>query len=280
MEANTEALDYLQRTVALRPGDSRAMRNIGFVYRELHQPDAAVDALEKAVTIDPKDWKAHYNLSGAYADAYQKAMSEHATAVMSVKPGTVITAQAFAEQDALTKQMIAKEAYVGKAIEHMREASRLNPDDPTVWHALANVLSQFRQNGRNDAERYEALKRAVALQPDFYPALHDLAITQSETGRYEEALDTCDKIEKAHGNDMHLEWLRAISDFHTKRYEEAVTRYTRVIAGNPQDAALHADLAGVYRAMGRNEDFQRELDTAKALRPEMAQNYDKRFATN
>lgn len=272
LHAYPEALDYFRRTVALRPSDGRAMRNVGFVLRQMHKPDEALDSLEKAVEINPNDWKAHYNLSGACADVYRSGMAQIQALDMSMPHGGPSTAPAYVQQAALVKKLKATD-YIAKAIEHSREATRLQPDNHELWYGHAHLLSEFRQ--KDDGERFDAFKRAIALKPDFYPALHDLALAQTKTGRYAEAYETLDQIEKVHGDDRDIEWTRGDLDLATKRYEDAVKHYGAAIVHDPQEPRLHFELARTYRHLARPEDSQRELDRAKALRPDQAESYDR-----
>ena len=277
LRAYPEALDYFRRTVALRPGDGRAMRNVGFVLRQMDQPDDALEALEKAVEINPNDWKAQYNLSGAYADIYRNGRSQIEALTMSMPHGGPSTAPAFVKRDAVVKKLNATD-YIGKAIEHSREATRLNSDDPVVWYGHAHLLGEFRQ--KDDAERMDAFKRAIALKPDYYSALHDLAIAQMKTGRYAEGYATLDQLEKYHGDDRDIEWTRGDIDLATKRYDDAVKHYGAAIAEDPREARLHFELARAYRKLGRPEDSQRALDRAKELRPDQAKSYDRMLASD
>ena len=275
LHAFPEALDYFRRTVALRPSDGRAMRNVGFVLRQMNQPDAAADALEKAVEINPNDWKAQYNLSRAYADVYRSGMAQAQALDMSMPHGGPSTAPAFVQRDAIFKKLNAT-PYIAKAIEHSREACRLQPDNHDLWYGHAHLLSEFRPN--DDEERFDAFKRAIALKPDYYPALHDLALAQSKNGRYAEAYVTLDQLEKYHGDDRDIEWTRGDLDLATKRYEDAVKHYGAAVAADPEEPMLHFGLARAYRKLARNEDSQRELDLAKALRPGEAASYDRMLA--
>jgi superkiller protein 3 len=275
LRAYPEALDYFRRTVALRPSDGRAMRNIGFVLRQMNQSEAAIEPLKKAVEIDPKDWKAHYNLSGAYQDVYRSGMAQVLALDASMPHGGPSTAPAFVQRDAIAKKLTAT-PYIAKAIEHSREACRLQPDNHDLWYGHAHLLSEFRQN--DDAERFDAFKRAIALKPDFYPALHDLALAQRKSGRYADAYDTLVQLEKYHGDDRDIEWTRGDLDLATKRYEDAVKHYGAAIVYDPEEPQLHFGLARAYRKLARNEDSQRALDRAKALRPGEAESYDRMLA--
>ena len=151
-----------------------------------------------------------------------------------------------------------------------------NSDDPVVWYGHAHLLSDFRQPG--DQERMEAFKRAIALKPDYYPALHDFAIAQMKAGRYAEGYETLNQLEKYHGDDRDIAWTRGDLDLATKRYEDAVKHYGAAIAKDPREPRLHFEIARAYRKLGRMEESQREMNRVKELRPDQAQFYDTMFS--
>jgi tetratricopeptide (TPR) repeat protein len=268
LRAYPESLEYFQRTVALRPGDGRAQRSVGFVLRQMDRPDEALEPLLKAVAIDPNDWRAQYNLGGAYGDIYRQGKARIEEISMH---GGASNSPPYLERDALVKKLKNTD-YIGKAIEHSREATRLNPDNHELWYGLAHDLSDFRQ--KDDTERLEAFKRSLSLKPDYYRALHDLAIAYFDNRRYAESYETLDTLEKAHGDDRDIEWQRGQLDLSTKRYDDAVKHFTAAISKDPKNPMLHANLARAYRKLARNEDSQHELDRAKELAPKEAGHWE------
>ncbi|KAF6204294.1 hypothetical protein GE061_002634 [Apolygus lucorum] len=80
---------------------------------------------------------------------------------------------------------LAKTSFnTSKAINHYREALRLNPEYEQAMNNLANVL---RDNG-DIRESETLLRRAVMLRPDFAAAWMNLGIVLSNQKRYDEAV--------------------------------------------------------------------------------------------
>ena len=72
------------------------------------------------------------------------------------------------------------------AVQSAKAATTIKPDMPGTWNGLGDALMAA---GRN-AEAVDALRRAVALQPGYGPALERLEIARARLGEFEAALDT------------------------------------------------------------------------------------------
>ena len=94
------AIEQLEKAVAIKPAYSHAWTGIGVAYQRLGKLTEAIAALNKAVEADPGDGYAHRNL------------------------GAVLAGQGKPE----------------KALAHMREAFHQLPDDPQSLYGLAHCL--------------------------------------------------------------------------------------------------------------------------------------------
>ena len=72
-----------------------------------------------------------------------------------------------------------------EAVRIAREATRRAPQAPSLWNCLGDALMAA---GRN-AEAVDALKRAIALQPSYGPALERLELAHTRLGELELAAD-------------------------------------------------------------------------------------------
>ncbi|MEM7048793.1 MAG: alkaline phosphatase family protein [Acidobacteriota bacterium] len=68
----------------------------------------------------------------------------------------------------------------------------------------------------------------------------------------------------------------AAIDFRAGRYREAANRYARLVAEEPDNAALRASFAGALGSLGRHEEALRELDRALELEPLNVEAYHNR----
>ncbi|MDY6894096.1 MAG: tetratricopeptide repeat protein [Thermotogota bacterium] len=75
------------------------------------------------------------------------------------------------------------EKKLGKAIEKLEEASRIDPNDAEAHYNLG--LSFLNSNRFYEAEK--EFKEAIKIKPDYVVAIHDLGVTFANLKRYEEA---------------------------------------------------------------------------------------------
>ena len=125
-----------------------------------------------------------------------------------------------------------------RAIEHLTQAARLDPQNPAIH---LNLGEAYRAQGRWD-EAGACYERALAIQPDNAAAHNNLGLVCKQSGRldaarqhFERALtlqpdsaDACNNLARA---------LMAAG-----RIEEAVARYRQAVNLSPADAFLHSNL--------------------------------------
>jgi tetratricopeptide (TPR) repeat protein len=110
--------------------------------------------------------------------------------------------------------------------------------------------------GGDTAEEYEAalpdLEAAVAANQDDLKALEDLAVAQYQTGRYEEAAATYEKM-LAIGDDafMRNNYANVLRDW--GKTDEAEAQYRKAIDTDPSLAFAYSNLAILLSKQGDNE---------------------------
>ena len=122
--------------------------------------------------------------------------------------------------------------------------------------------------GGKSVEEYEAalpdLEKAVENAPNDLGALQELAIAQYNTGRYEEAAATYQKMlaikddaftRNNYGNVLR-DW---------KRPEEAKAQYEKAISLDPLQTNAYINLAGVFVSEGHVDDAVKVLDRGLAV---------------
>lgn len=118
------------------------------------------------------------------------------------------------------------------------EAARLYGDvlehdpDNKFAHYNLGLIEQIRGGGRAEAEYREALR----IDPNFAPALFNLAIIRAQAGSVQEAIDL----------------------------------YRRVIGVDPKHADAHLNLGFLLREIGQNAEGDAELAKATELDPSLA----------
>jgi Flp pilus assembly protein TadD len=147
------------------------------------------------------------------------------------------------------------------AVEHLRRASELAPEDAAPWHHLGEALAA---EGRvNEAE--EAFRRAVEIDPDDQLALTHLGHNAVAAGRKEEGIGYLTRA-----SDMaHAPSSAAISlvDMYRSfgQYDDALAQARRITEAAPDDVLAWLDVAELSLQVGQLDEaaaaFERIRDT-------------------
>ncbi|MGE0725128.1 MAG: tetratricopeptide repeat protein [Alphaproteobacteria bacterium] len=113
-----------------------------------------------------------------------------------------------------------------------RAAIARDPDFVEAIHNLGRVLAD---DGRH-REAAEEFRRAIALAPGFTAARHGLSAALREGGHFREALQALDQVIAAEGETPDRLNERGILLFLNRRPAEAVAAYDRALAAAPQFA--------------------------------------------
>ncbi len=94
--------------------------------------------------------------------------------------------------EALEGFLADKNNHLDQAVEHLRTATKLDPNDVQVRYALIRMLD--RTPGNAEAARVEQLQGIVAAQPLNMRALVELAVAEAKTGQFDQALGALTKM--------------------------------------------------------------------------------------
>jgi tetratricopeptide (TPR) repeat protein len=137
-----------------------------------------------------------------------------------------------------------------EAVEHLRRASELAPEDAAAWHHLGEALAT---DGRMD-EAEAAFRRTVELDPDDQLALTHLGHTAVAAGRKEEGvgyLARASDITQAPSS-------AAISlvDMYRSfgQYDDALAQARRITEAVPDDVLAWLDVAELSLELGQLEE--------------------------
>jgi Flp pilus assembly protein TadD len=171
-----EALDYALRAVKLEPTNALLMRNVGQILFQLSRYDQAAEAFRIATQLDPHDATLH----SAYAVALRhlERFDESTAASLRAIELDPTVEDAF---DNLALTLVTQREY-DKAVQLFYEAVRLAPQSPSAWHNLGSSLGAI---GGRSAEAAEALRTAVALDPDEAASHMNLGMALLKLGDFE-----------------------------------------------------------------------------------------------
>jgi Flp pilus assembly protein TadD len=168
------AEQVLLDALSVRPNHRRALETLGTVLVESNRPEEAVPYLEKAVALAPSDVRPRHGLARAH-----RAAGNPEAALMALEPDAV------APSDRVillreTSAIHASEGRLDEAEQSLRKAIAIEPEDPPLRTALAELYEV-----KGDAEAAEEQRTlAASLGWEAAPPGSPEAIAGSEkTGR-------------------------------------------------------------------------------------------------
>ncbi|MCC6640274.1 MAG: tetratricopeptide repeat protein [Deltaproteobacteria bacterium] len=174
-----------------RPDEDRIARvsshyDLGVDYLKGGNTAMALRELQAALALDERQPRVHhaiaeaYRLTGRFSDA-----ERHLRRSLELNPAFQ------GARLSLSALYVQMERYE----EAVRESASLaeDPTFPAPWRALTNAGWAQIQLGRTEEAR-ATLTRALAMRSDYWPALLDLGILASQTGRRAEAIEVFSRV--------------------------------------------------------------------------------------
>jgi Flp pilus assembly protein TadD len=172
-----EAVAAFRRAVALAPDNADFQNQLGSLYVALNRYDLAAAHLRRATELKPDFAVAYANLGQAFTElnrwdeaiaAYERA------AALDPDDASIRVNLAFARDDP---------AGIADAEAQCRRLIAARSNLPEAHNALGLVLQKQNRLG----ESLESYRRAIALKPDFVPAVINESLVLLLLGRYDEA---------------------------------------------------------------------------------------------
>jgi tetratricopeptide (TPR) repeat protein len=241
-----QALAAAQRAIQLAPEGAAGWHAKGVIHHRMEQAGNALACLRNAARFAPLEARYHQLLGEALRDV------GHLEEAESPLARALVLAPNFAETHLSLGQLYAARppaaTYLPRAVRHLQRARDLMPSDWAPRYHLGRVY----QRQRRFAEAAAELEAVVELAPDFDPALLDLSRAYAGLGRRDLARQYLASFEMASAN-----------------YQR--TQSTRLrLNHDPENAALHFELARLYLERGRNRAAYTELQAGLARDPENA----------
>ena len=139
----------------------------------------------------------------------------------------------------------------------------------TFPDALKQALTAYTNDEFSEAERL--CRTIVGAKPDFFDALHLLAVVQTRLGRLEGALTTHDQALALRPDHAGALSNRGLTLLQLKRFDEALASYDRALALRPDDAGALNNRAAALKNLGRFEDALAGYASALVLKPDYAE---------
>jgi eukaryotic-like serine/threonine-protein kinase len=190
------AIDYFQRAIRIDPRFALAHAGLSNAYRQAdiwtgigvgkHASEVRLSAL-KAIELDPDLAEAH----AALADVYFQYDWDWPRTEASYRKAFELNPN-FAEGYAIYPYYLVAMGRFDEAIASARRATTLDPLSPSHHANLGRTLYRAR---RYD-EAIASYLRALELDADYRPALTRLAEAYTQTGKFDAALETIDRLER------------------------------------------------------------------------------------
>jgi len=223
-----EAEDFYRRSLAERPAQPHVLHNLGNLLLSLNRADEALPALQEAVRQKPNYVEAFINLGKAHA--------------------------------ALGQYGEAEKAY--------RRALWLSPGNPLAMQSLGAVLCDLDRPEDAEAVLRKALQAGARDARQTAALEHNLGVSLSRQGQYEEALQFFDAAQAKVPEMPLADFNRAEVLQNLGRLDDAVEGYRRAIARVPLDLAAHKQLNDLLYRLGREDEFLQSYDEVAALYPD------------
>ncbi|MCU0228015.1 MAG: tetratricopeptide repeat protein [Bryobacterales bacterium] len=168
---------------------------------------------------------------------------------------------AVAAAEAQEKGMSALEAQrFGEAVQHLRQAVDLAPEDVPSRFYLAQALAQ---SGKEE-ESLPHYEKLVEMQPELVEARLNYAQVLTSLERHGEAAEQLEAASRLKPDDPSVRFQLGYAELRAGEAEKARARFARLVEDDPRDADHHYGLGQAYFLM-------KDLDAAEASFREAAQ---------
>ena len=266
--SRTRALDYFDRTLALRPDQPDVHYNRALILLNEERPEEAVAGFEEALKAYPTFVHA-WEMRGSALEDLNRPLDALASydQALRLKPDSI--GALISRSDILTNLQRYEEA-----IESYGRLIALLPDMDHAWTNRGIALAAL---GRV-SEAMDNIDHALELEPNAPRTHSERAIILQDLGRHEEAIAACDMASHLRSG-MFEPWnTRGNAELDLERYDAALASYDRALAINPDYPEALTNRAAVLLKFGRHAEALADCDRALAILPGVAQTHNNRGA--
>ena len=260
-----QAVDFIERAIAVQPGVAIAYGNLGNALNGLGRFEDAVRRSDQAIALHADYAEAHGNRGQAL---YQLGRVAEALGSYQRVVALKGDARAFFNQGVMLREL----GRSAEALASFDEAIVRRPDYAEAHHSRGVAL---RELGEPDAA-LAALDQAIVLRPDHAETHYDRGRVLRELQRPQEALASYDRalaLKPAYPEALSNRG-NALTDL--KRYEEALASYGQALALKPDYAEALSNQMLTLKALRRPEEALASCDRALALQPDYAEGHNNR----
>lgn len=258
------AIDWLQRALAIEPGQRRYREALGQAYAMAARHAEAAEVYRGLLADDASSADGWCGLGSALQA--QGALSEAVDAWRKALQCDANRGDAWNSLGNCLRLL----GDAGEAQTAYRQALAVQPDDA---NALTNLGTLLQEQGRDD-EALDILRAALAAAPDTAVAMINLGVLLTRLGRLDDALHLLERAAAleprfAHGAYNYGVVLQALG-----RLRDAETQYRRALALDPAHAEAANNLGNVCRDLGEHRAAHEAYEAAIRVRPGFVDAYN------
>ncbi len=246
--APDRAIEYLKPVIAKNPPNSAALTLLGNAYMAGGKPDLALQQFEKAGALDPENASIKTRAAISEIDAGQGKQGLAALEkVYDTESGATVAGPTLV----LT---LMRSGQLDRAADVAAELIKRDANNPLYQTLLGSV--RMAQKDYPGAET--AFRAALTHQPDFSPAIRDLAQLYLATGRVDDARKVYSERLAKKADDVGSLLGMASIAVNEKKWQEAIDYINRARTAAPTDPTPGLALVHVY-------ELRQDWTNAKAV---------------
>jgi len=217
-------------------------------------------SLEKAISLDPEFAVAYLYLAKAHTELGDRKAQDEA----------LEKARQFASRASEKERLYIEASYAGAVKRDGAERRRIleelvakYPGEKDAYHELGRSYASAKQY----PQALASFEKALALDPDFGPALNEAAYACLKMGEPAKAIPYLERYAAANPGDPNPQDSIGEMLMRTGRLDDSVAKYKEVLAGHPDFYLSWASLAYVYSLQENYPEALRCLDELVARAP-------------
>jgi len=249
-----EAIQKLRVAVDLRPAEYDYRCDLGDVYYESGQDEAAVAEYRAAIlAADPGYVYNHWGNALYSLGRYEESVRKYEEAI-ELKPGIATYYSNLAGSYGELQEYDKAEAAFAQAVD-------LNPTYDWYYNRWGDIL--YKQE--KYAEATEKYERAAELDPTFSPYYSDLGNVYYSLGEYDKAIAAFEQattLSPWRDADFN-QWGDVL--YEQEKYAEALEKYQQAAALQPDEGLYHFNMGWAHYQLGQNQSAIAEFELAAEL---------------
>jgi protein O-GlcNAc transferase len=254
-----QAINYLGRVLAIRPGWADAHSNLGMVYITQKRLAEAAASFQEAVRLQPDFAAAHNNLGNVLRE-----LGRPAEGAASLEQA-VRLAPGYAEAHYNLGLCLLAQNRPGDALASLLQAVRLKPNYPEAHFRLGMARVML---GRH-AEAADSFQQVLNLRPDHAEARVQLGLARSRT---QQQMSATGGNGPAQIQPQDADSLIRAADALVAQGDlpEAVCMYQQALSCRAHSAETHTKLGHALWSLGQQDEAEASLLSAIRLDPDYA----------